>query len=86
MLHAGARKTLDLAEVYTFVLQALQNQVDSFEPHGCGCVDLTLAGVCEDTLGDAILGSKVSIKVDLGLVPVLEVGVHDDTLEVLVRF
>ena len=78
MLHTSTRKTFDLAEVYALLLETLQDQVDSFEPHCCGSEDFAFARVCEDALGNAIFGAEVAIEVYLRLMLVLQVRVDND--------
>lgn len=82
MLHTRARKALDLAEIDALIFQPLQDQVDGFQPHGRGSVDLALAGVGEDALCDAVFGAEVGVEVDFGLVPVFQGGVDDDAFGV----
>jgi hypothetical protein len=71
VLHTSTREALDLAEVYTFVLQTLQDKVDSFKPHCCRREDFAFARVGEYTFGDAIFRAEVGVEVDFGLVLVL---------------
>jgi len=84
MLHTSTRKTFDLAKVHTFVLQTLENEINSLKPHGCWGVYLALAGVCEDTFRDTIFGAEIGVEVYLCLVLVLQVGVDDDAWDLLV--
>jgi hypothetical protein len=78
VLHASARKALDLAEVYALFLRALQDQIDGFEPHCCGCEDFAFARVGQYAFCDSVFRAEIGVEVYFGLVLVLQVGVDDD--------
>lgn len=66
MLLARAADALDKTHV-SLGTKAGQDEVQRLEPHGNWGIDGVLGGVNIDALGDAILGAKVCVKVDLGL-------------------
>jgi hypothetical protein len=78
VLHASARKALDLAEIYALFLGALQDQVHGFEPHCCGREDFALAWVGQYAFCDAVFRAEISVEIYFRLVLVLQVGVYDD--------
>lgn len=79
MLHTRARDTLNFREIRALLLQPLQYEVDSLKKQCYRRKHFALAGVCEHTLLDAILGAKVCVKVDLCFLQKLEVGSNNDS-------
>lgn len=77
MLLTRAADALDPPERY-LLLQPVENEVQRFEPHGYGRVDLTLLRHDMDALGNTIPGAEVAIEVDLGLGYHLEVRGYDN--------
>lgn len=59
-------------------LEAREDEVDGLEPHGHGREHLALGLVDLHALGQAILGAKVGVEVDLGLGEDAEVGLDHD--------
>lgn len=80
MLHTRSRDALHFGEVCTLVLQPLEHEVDGVEEQGDRCENLTLAGVGEHALFNAIFG-EVGVKVDFGFVDELEVRLDNNSCE-----
>lgn len=79
VLLAGAADAADAAHGHGHgLLEALEDEVQRLHPHGDGGVDLARLLADVDALLNAILGAKVSVKVDLGLSYDLEVRVDNN--------
>jgi hypothetical protein len=72
MLHSRAAYPLHLGEIRALIFQALEDELDSFQPQRDRGEDLAFGRVREDALLDAILG-EIGIKVDFGFKNELEV-------------
>lgn len=67
MLLAGATDAPDPVEGSLALAQAVQHQVQGLEPHGYRGKYLALIAVDEDAFRERVLGTEVSVKVNLGL-------------------
>lgn len=83
VLLAGAADAADAMQRGLLVLQAREDEVDSLEPHGHGGEHLALGLVDEHALGQAILGAKVRVEVDLGLGDDAQVRLDHDGCDVV---
>lgn len=78
VLLAASADASDPREVEPRVGDAAEDEVDGFEPHGYGGVDLSELAIDEDALFDSILGAEVGVEVYLCGGDYLEVRIYGD--------
>lgn len=79
MLHTRAADTLHLIKLRTLLLQPLQHEINGFEEQSHRREHLTLSGVGQHALLNAILCAEIRVEVYFGFLEELEVGADNDS-------